>query len=158
MGRKQCMLHQCQWRLLFGWKCCSLLMYAAIDGATALLLFYHRGIPCDALSKAWLESSPVLVGRFLKGANTQPNCRVDKEEGNFLRDPEGSEWSWYNSKCHWKLVDWEAGWDFLCNAQKAVFPPSYLQLFQAQWGCWASRKTICLPPGHQIQRGSCQHI
>lgn len=40
------------------------------------------------------------------GSNTQPNCKAGKEEGNFLRDPVGSERSWHFSRCHWKLLDW----------------------------------------------------
>lgn len=137
--KKHCMLQQLQ--LLCWWKC-SLLACALLDYAIAALLsFYHRGAACGAL-----ESSPVPVGRLKHPTKLQSW----QGRGKFSWGPSGSGWHWYNSRCHWKLLDWAVGWDFLFNVQKTVFSPSYLWLFQSQWGSCVSRKSICLPPGHQI--------
>lgn len=46
---------------------------------------------------------------------------------------------------------WTGLWAGIFSSMlKKLFSPSYLWLFQSQWGCCASRKSICLPPGQQI--------
>lgn len=72
---------------VFGWKCC----FFCDRWCSSSTAFYFESTARGALSKAWLESSAVLVGRLPTGAKTWPNCRVEEEEGNFLMDPEGSE-------------------------------------------------------------------
>lgn len=127
---KHCVLHQ--WQLLRGWKC-SLLACAVLDDEIAALLPFHlRGAACGAL-----ESSPGPVG----GSDTQLNCKADKRREIFLGTQQGLN-GVDTIKMSLKVPGLGYGCDFLFNAQKPVFSPSYLWLFQSQWCCCASREYL----------------